>query len=194
MKKSLETVVKDDFDEISAYYVNGKSSKLTESQQKILERWRAVDGILRKFPTKSIAVRKLVARYPEISERQARIDIDNACKFWDLHNRVDKDFINRWFVEKLLSEIANKFSSQVVRAKNLATLGRYIENMPEDVINPKYFENNSTYIQININQNTVNLSEKDLINFPKNVREKLLGIVNNSNEITEDIASEIMDS
>lgn len=194
MKNAIEKVIDKDYEEISFFYAKGESEKLTESQQLILERWRSADSILRKFPQKMIAARKLKARYPEISERQALIDIDNACKFWNIYKPVDRDFLNRWFIDQLLSEIANKFASQASKAKNLATLGKYIENMPDMNIDPHHFEKNDVYIQININSQTISLSEKDIMNFPKSVRETILSQLYQNNEITEDIAGEIMES
>jgi hypothetical protein len=194
MKNAIEKVIDTNYEEISSFFAKGESDKLTPSQQHILERWRSVDEILRKFPRKSIAARKLKARYPNITERQALLDIDNACKFWNLHNYVDREFLNRWFIDRLLSEIANKYATQASRSKNLATLGRYIEAMPESSIDPHNFEKNDVYIQLNINSQTINLSEKDLMFFPKNVREGINKILYDNNEITEEIACEIIES
>lgn len=193
-KNSIEKIIDNDFEEISLFYAKGESNKLTDAQQYILERWRAADEILCKFPRKAIASRKLRARFPDITERQALLDIDNACKFWNLHNPVDREFLNRWFIDKLLSEIADKHSTYAARSKNLATLGRYIEMMPEQNIDPHHFEKNEIYIQININNQTVNIPEKDILFFPKSVREKIMQALYNNNEITEDVASEIINS
>ncbi len=193
-KNAIDTIIDKNYEEISYFYAKGESDKLTPSQQQILERWRSADEILGKFPLKNVAARKLKARYPEISERQAYIDIDNACKFWNLHKPVDRDFLNRWFIDKLLSEIANKYATQASRAKNLATFGRYLENMPNQNIDPHHFEKNEVYIQININNQTVNLSEKDIMCFPKNVRENIIKTLYENNEITEEVASTIIDS
>jgi hypothetical protein len=68
-----------------------------------------------KFSKKSIAARKLQAEFIEISIRQAQIDIDNACKFWNIVNPADKGFLQRWLIDNLQNSIMNPATPEVAK-------------------------------------------------------------------------------
>ena len=192
MRQAIENIADKDFSVISQYYVAGNSEELSDYHKHILDRWRTADAILMKFPKKSIAARKLQAKYPEISIRQAQIDIDNACKFWNIVNPADKGFLLRWLIDSLQNSILSPTTPEVVKAKDRATLERLISSIQEETIDPKLMEKSTVNIQFNINNNNIIFTEKELNAIPINLRQKLLSLT--ANEITEADAIEIINS
>lgn len=191
-KKSIEQVREDDFAAISEYYTTGTSTALTEKQQEILERLRAAHAILRKYPRKSVAALKLQALYPNISREQAFVDIRNACRLWNKYDPVDRDFLEGWFLDWLMKEIANPAAGDTARAKNLSTLQKYLALHPPVKIDPKLMESNQIFIQFNINGRSMTLSEELIAKLPPELRRQLMDGANG--EIGEDTAYEIINS
>ena len=191
-KKSIEQAREDDFAAISEYYTTGASTALTEKQQEILERLRTAHAILRKYPRKSVAALKLQARYPDLSREQAFVDIRNACRLWNKYDPVDRDFLEGWFLDWLMKEIANPAAGDTARAKNLSTLQKYLALHPPVKIDPRLMEANQIFIQFNVNGKTMNLSEELIAKLPTELRRQLMDGANS--EIGEDTAYEIINS
>jgi hypothetical protein len=190
--RSVEQVRENDFNTISEYYTTGESTALTEKQQEILERLRTAHAILRKYPRKSIAALKLQARYPDLSREQAFVDIRNACRLWNKYDPVDRDFLEGWFLDWLMKEIANPAGSDTARAKNLSTLQKYLALHPPVKIDPKLMESNQIFIQFNVNGRSMTLSEELIAKLPTELRRQLMDGANG--EICEDTAYEIINS
>ncbi len=190
--RSIEQLREDDFTAISEYYSTGESSILTEKQQEILDRLRTAHAILRKYPRKSVAALKLQARYPHISKEQAFVDIRNACRLWNKYDPVDRDFLEGWFLDWLMKEIANPSCSDTARAKNMSTLQKYLAQLPPVKIDPKLMESNRIFIQFNLNGKPITLSEELIGKLPAELRRQFMGSLHG--EIGEDTAYEILNS
>lgn len=191
-KRSIGQLREDDFAAISQYYSTGESTALTEKQQEILERLRTAHAILRKYPRKSVAALKLQARYPDLSREQAFVDIRNACHLWNKYDPIDRDFLEGWFLDWLMKEIANPACSDTARAKNMSTLQKYLALHPPVKIDPKLMESNQIFIQFNVNGKTLSLSEDLIAKLPMEMRRQFMDISND--EIGEDTAYEIINS
>ena len=191
-RTSIEQKREDDFQAITEYFTTGTSTALTEQQQRILERMRTAHSILRRYPRKSVAVLKLQARFPEISKEQAYCDIRNACRLWNKYDPVDRDFLEGWFLDWLMREIADPATSDGARAKNLATLQKFLSQLPPQKIDPKLMEANQIFVQFNINNKQVSIPESVLMKLPADIRRQLLGSLDD--EITEETAYEIINS
>jgi len=190
--RSIDSLREDDFAAISEYYSTGESATLTEKQQKILERLRTAHAILRKYPRKSIAVLKLQARYPDLSREQAFVDIRNACRLWNKYDPIDRDFLEGWFLDWLMKEIANPAGSDTARAKNISTLQKYLAQLPPVKIDPKLMESNQIFIQFNINGKSMTLPEELIAKLPIELRRQFMDGIDN--EIGEDTAYEILNT
>jgi len=191
-RTSIEQIRENDFEAISEYFTTGNSSALTEQQQRILERLRTAHAVMRKYPRKSVAALKLQARFPEISKEQAYCDIRNACRLWNKYDPVDRDFLEGWFLDWIMKEISDPASSDNARAKNLATLQKYLSQLPPQKIDPKLMEANQIFVQFNINNKNVAIPEEVLMKLPADIRRQLLGSLDD--EITENTAYEIINS
>ena len=191
-RTSIEQKREDDFQAITEYFTTGTSTALTEQQQRILERLRTAHAVMRKYPRKSVAALKLQACFPEISREQAYCDIRNACRLWNKYDPVDRDFLEGWFIDWLMREIADPATSDGARAKNLATLQKYLSQLPPQKIDPKLMEANQIFVQFNINNKQVSIPETVLMKLPADIRRQLLGSLDD--EITEETAYEIINS
>lgn len=191
-RTSIEKIRETDFEAVSEYFTTGSTTALTETQQRILERLRTAHAIMRKYPRKSVAALKLQARFPEISKEQAYCDIRNACRLWNKYDPVDRDFLEGWFLDWLMREISDPSTSDNARAKNLATLQKFLSQLPPQKIDPKLMEANQIYVQFNINNKQVKIPETVLMKLPDDIRRQLLGSLDD--EITEETACEIINS
>ncbi|MBR3577370.1 MAG: hypothetical protein IKN98_01165 [Bacteroidales bacterium] len=191
-RTSIEKIRETDFEAVSEYFTTGNTTALTETQQRILERLRTAHAIMRKYPRKSVAALKLQARFPEISKEQAYCDIRNACRLWNKYDPVDRDFLEGWFLDWLMREISDPSTSDNARAKNLATLQKFLSQLPPQKIDPKLMETNQIYVQFNINNKQVKIPETVLMKLPDDIRRQLLGSLDD--EITEETACEIINS
>ena len=191
-RTSIEKIRETDFEAVSEYFTTGNTTALTETQQRILERLRTAHAIMRKYPRKSVAALKLQARFPEISKEQAYCDIRNACRLWNKYDPVDRDFLEGWFLDWLMREISDPSISDNARAKNLATLQKFLSQLPPQKIDPKLMETNQIFVQFNINNKQVKIPETVLMKLPDDIRRQLLGSLDD--EITEETACEIINS
>ncbi len=191
-RTSIEKIRETDFEAVSEYFTTGNTTALTETQQRILERLRTAHAIMRKYPRKSVAALKLQARFPEISKEQAYCDIRNACRLWNKYDPVDRDFLEGWFLDWLMREISDPSTSDNARAKNLATLQKFLSQLPPQKIDPKLMETNQIFVQFNINNKQVKIPETVLMKLPDDIRRQLLGSLDD--EITEETACEIINS
>ena len=191
-RTSIEKIRESDFEAICEYYTTGGSASLTERQQRVLERLRTAHAVMRKYPRKSVAALKLQARFPEISREQAYCDIRNACRLWNKYDPVDRDFLEGWFLDWLMREIADPATSDNARAKDLATLQKFLSQLPPQKIDPKLMESNQIYVQFNINNRNVAIPESVLMKLPADIRRQLLGSLDD--EITVEAASQIINS
>jgi hypothetical protein len=186
----LKRAVMGDFEAINIFYTTGKG-ELNEHQQEIVERVKTAYSLLSIHPTKQVAVNKLIA-LTGLSDRQAARHVDFAMRFWNKHNALDVDFIESWFVSTLLENIASPFATGTEKARNLATLQKYIASLPEQKIDPKTVEKHNVYIQLNVKGNITNIAERDLIKLPESARRRILEKI--PHEITEVEAEEILNS
>lgn len=192
MKKSLAQTNDENYQAIALYYSGTTDVELRDDQKAILERWRTAHAILRKYPRPYVAAKMLQSRYPDISLAQARVDIQSATRLWNVSEKVDRDFIESWFVDTLLKEISNPGASEAVKARNLQTLGAWLKAQPPVEIDPHLVERNQINIVFNTDNRQIVYSEADIMRLKPADRERLLGSMPNS--LTEAQAAEILNS
>jgi len=187
-KSSVNDIAIRDFESISLYFEQGENGIISPEQKEILKRWQSAYSILRQFPAKHTAARKLMLAYKGLSRSQAFIDLENSMKFFHKHAAIDRDFIEDWFLSKLMEEIASPSADEMAKAKNLATLQKHISQLPPIRIDPKHIEKNDIFITIN----NVRFSEAEILRLPPSIRQRFLNTI--SDEITDAQAQEIMNS
>lgn len=192
MKKSLAQINEENYQTIALYYSGVEDVELRDDQKEILDRWRTAHAILQKYPIKYVAAKMLKSRYPDISLEQARVDVQSATRLWNLSEKIDRDFLESWFLNTLLKEISNPGASEAVRARNLQTLGAWLKSQPPVEIDPHLMERNQINIIFNTDNRQVNISESELLKMKSSDREKLLASI--PNNLTEEQAAEIINS
>lgn len=109
-----------------------------------------------------------------------------------MSEKVDRDFLESWFVDTLLREISNPGASEAIRAKNLQTLGTWLKSQPPVNIDPHLMERNQVNIIFQTDNRQIVYSEEDILHLKPADREKLLASM--PHNLTEAQAAEILNS
>ena len=179
----------DVYEEVSLAVANGRGGELNERQRAVLQRTKDAYRIICDLPDKRKAVNKLHELYPELSEMTLYRDINYAIRIWNPMNRLDRDFLTTAFLNALIKEIYDEDIDAASRAKNLATLERYISNMPQDPMDPTIMEKHTINIQLNINGSTITVPADKWAKIKEN---KIIAAALDQ-EISEAQAEEIME-
>lgn len=192
MKKSLATIQEENYEAIALYYSGRTDVNLSDAQKKILDRWRTAHTLLQQYPRKQICINMLVAKYPELSHEQARLDVEAAAKLWNMYNKTDREWLEQWFIDRLLKELSDKTCPPAIVAQNLKTLKDYIISAPPTTTDPRLVEKNNVNITFTINNHNISFKESELEKMSDNMRQRLLGAI--PHEIGEEQAAEILNS
>ena len=191
MSNKLESVTSLNFDVVKEYLNTGSSKAMTPEYQRMVDICIDTYGLLKKYPQRNICVRRLMAMHGIVRDT-ARAYVDFCRDTWGNFIDLRREFLETWLVQRLVSEISNPNSNEAVRAKNMATLQKYLDKMPDNTIDPKVMESNTVYIQVNVNGHSVPLSEAELEQIPMAVRQKLLASIGGS--IDEQSAVRLLES
>lgn len=173
MSKSLVSVNDLNFDVVKEYLNSGASKTLSAEHQRMVDICLDVYQMLKKYPQRNICINRLRVQQGLTYPTAAKY-VDFARATWGNYVDLKREFLETFFLEKLLQEISDPDASEAAKAKNLATLQKHLEAMPEQQVDPKLMEKNTVYIQVNIGGRSVPLSEEDLEQIPMAVRQKLL--------------------
>lgn len=189
VRKEYGSSVESDFETIALAVMQGRSGDLGDTQQHMLDLTRDAYRIVCGYPNKSVAVKEMCALHPELSERTALTYVNQGIRIWNPGDRLERDFLNTIFLTALIKEIYSEDSDATTRAKNLATLQRYLADMPQDPMDPSMMEKHTINIQLNINGSTITVPADQWVKIKEN---KLIAAALDQ-EITEAQAVEIME-
>lgn len=189
VRKPYGSSMESDFETIAIAVMQGRSGDLNDTQRHMLDLTRDAYRIVCGYPNKSVAVKEMCALHPELSERTALTYVNQGIRIWNPGDRLERDFLNTVFLQALIKEIYSEDSDAATRAKNLATLQRYLSEMPQDPMDPTMMEKHTINIQLNINGNTINIPADQWAKIKEN---KLIAAALDQ-EITEAQAKEIME-
>lgn len=189
VRKEYGSSGESDFETIALAVMQGRSGDLNSDQRHKLDLTRDAYRIVCGYPNKSVAVKEMCALHPELSERTALTYVNQGIRIWNPGDRLERDFLNTVFLQALIKEIYSEDSDAATRAKNLATLQRYLSDMPQDPMDPTMMEKHTINIQLNINGNTINIPADQWAKIKEN---KLIAAALDQ-EITEAQAVEIME-
>ena len=190
IRKPYGSSVESDFESISLAVMQGRTDALTAEQQRMLDFTRDAYRIVCEYPNKSVAVKTMRELHPELTERTALNYVNYGIRIWNPGNQLERDFLNTVFLTALLKEIHDPGSDAASRAKNLATLQRYISDMPQDPMDPSMMEKHTINIQLNINGSTITVPADKWAKIKEN---KIIAAALEQ-EISETQAAEIMES
>lgn len=177
------------FEAIALAVMHGREDRLTPEQLHMLDMTRDAYRIVCEYPNKSEAVKIMVALHPEVTERTAFSYINQGIKIWNPSERLEREFLNTVFLTSLLKEIKREDSDASTRAKNLATLQRYLAAMPQEPMDPEMMEKHTINIQLNINGNTITVPAEQW----ERLKENRIIAAALDQEISEAQAVEIME-
>lgn len=189
VRKEYGSSGESDFETIAIAVMQGRSGDLNDTQRHMLDLTRDAYRIVCGYPNKSVAVKEMCALHPELSERTALTYVNQGIRIWNPGDRLERDFLNTVFLQALIKEIYSEYSDAATRAKNLATLQRYLSEMPQDPMDPTMMEKHTINIQLNINGNTITVPADKWAKIKEN---KLIAAALDQ-EITEAQAKEIME-
>ena len=190
---SFDNLTQKNFEIVRAYINTGDSKALSTETKDMLDKCVECYGLLRKFPQRNICIKKFKAlHHGQMTDKTAAHYVDFARKTWGNYIDVSREFLDAYFLDKLLSEISNPKASEACRAKNLATLQKYISSMPDKTIDPTLMEANQIYIQVNVGNKNFSIPEKLLNSLEPAQRELFINSIENN---IDDAGSEqILDS
>lgn len=189
--KQLSKLDEGDYEVVSLAVMQGNIDTLNAEQKTVYNRTRAAYSIVCETPVKRTAVNKLQALYPDISLMQAYRDIDYSIKIWNPKNRFDRDFLESILINTLIENITDPNSDEAARAKNMATMQKYLSSLPQEAMDPTLMQKHDIYIQLNLNGETINIpySKGELIAKKNQQYATVL-----EHEITDVEAEDIMES
>ena len=191
-RKSLDEIYDKDCEAIVLHYTGADTSvQLTDAQQEILDRWRTAHGLLRKYPRKHIAAKMMKSRYPDLSIQQAAADVQQAARLWNITDKVDRDFLEAWFIDRILAELTRPDATPQSTAQNLKTVKDYILAMPPVQADPRLMEKNAVNITLNIGGHSATFTEEEVRRMPTALREKVLAAA--TAPMDEETAKEVME-
>lgn len=139
------------FDKIQAFYVNPDNYPLSETNEKIRQRWvMVVNLMLRGFPKYKIA--NMLEKDYGLSQSQAYLDINNATSlFGDIHNtskEVEKTIWKEWVREFI--QRAKRRGDLKAEAKGLDMYAKYGDFGAEELsFDPEKLEKKDIEITVN---------------------------------------------
>lgn len=179
-----------DFEVVSIAVMQGNVDALNEQQRHVLEVTKEAYNIVSDHPIKSQAVKALGALHPDISQAQLYRYIDYAIRIWNPKNRLDREFLETVFVNKLMQEICREEATEESRSKNLATMQKYLASLPPESIDPSMLQKHDIYIQLNINGSNIDIPFEKLRLLTDETK-RIAGALDQ--EITDVQAAEIME-
>ena len=191
MSKSLISVLDANLEVVKEYLHTGKSEALAPDHQKTLDICLEVYGMLKRYPQRNICIRTLMNTHGMVYNTAAKY-VDFARNTWGSYVDLRREFLETFFLDRLLDAIADKNASESSRSKNLATLQKHLESMPEQKIDPKVMEKNTVMIQVNINGRVIPLPESMLESLPVEFRQQILSAFNG--EIDDNASYELLES
>ena len=191
---SLSSLEQANFEAVKQYINTGDTAALNAERKQMLSVCVKAYGILEQAPARGAAIRRLMSLMEELgspmSYSTAARYIDFTRHTWGSYMGYSRDFVEAFFLNSLMAQIANPDASEGCRAKNLATLQRHLEHLPEQTVDPKLMERNTVNIQFNIGEQNFSISEEALWRLPTAAREALMQAV--GGEIDEAQAEELL--
>lgn len=190
MKSALEDC---DFLAIRDYCLDPDATTLNGQQQARMDRIRAAAKYMHKYPFKKQVVNLLRSSF-NISESQAKKDLQDSMTIFNLENKFEFNWWHNWALENIAELIqscrnAGDRSNWAKAQKNLiAALGE----PPKTNIDPRMMEKHNMYFTINVNNQLVNIELKDLSRYPKEFVDIIKPAI--FQDITEAQAGEMMNT
>lgn len=188
---ALSNVPDIDFQLVKEYLATGSDMGLCDRHRKMIRVCRTCYGLMSKYPQRNVLIHELMVM-EDIDYKSAAKYVDFTRATWGKIQDFNSEFLKVFFLDQLMREISNPRSKPETKAKNLATLQKYLADMPQSVVDPSLKEQNQIVIQFNLGEGNFQLPQEVIRRLPKTVQEKLFAGINN--EITDAEIDEIAES
>lgn len=179
MHKKKDDLLNANLEVVREYINTGHSAAMHEEHKAMLETCLVAYGLLRKFPFRNVCIRKLMA-LKKMSYSTAAEYVDFTRQTWGDYLGIKREFLEVYFLQRIITEIERPGADESARAKNFATLQKYIEKQPADSIDPHAFDARTVNIQVNLGSRSFYLDEKVLAALPPAVRQQILNAIDDS--------------
>lgn len=179
MHKKKDALLAANFEVVREYINTGRSEAMHEEHQRMLDTCITAYGLLKKFPFRNVCIRKLMA-LKQMPYTTAAEYVDFTRQTWGDYLGIKREFLEIYFLQRLISEIEKPGADEGAKAKNFATLQKFIEHQPAERIDPHLMEANTINIQVNLGTKSFTLNEKVLATLPQPVRQQILAAIDDS--------------
>lgn len=192
MSKNALALLEDiNFEVLKEYFATGDTSALNEERKRQIAICRDCWALMRKYPQRGVLVHQLVAMHG-LHPKTATRFVDFTRNTWGDYMDVTQSFLQTFFLDQLMKELSNPNAKPSDKAKNLATLQKHLQNMPQSDIDPTLMESNTININFNIGKDNIQIAQQDLRKLPKDMQELILASIHN--DISDVEAIEILES
>ncbi len=187
-----------DYEIIKTHILQPEESPLSPVHQEQFDRVMSAARILDKDPIKTRAELKLRAKYG-ISKKQAGRDVDLASRLYNTIYKFDFDRWQSWTLNSIVRNIEQLRADGTPAARNVisrehANLIKALGDKVEKPNDPRLNEKHEFYIFLQYNNQQIKFDLDKLKDLPPTTLEEITRLLLAPQEITEDIATEIMDT
>lgn len=187
---SMESIANIDPSVLTEYINTGSSSALLPTHKAMIEVCRKAWGLLMQHPNRITAAHKLSA-ITGLSYVVCNRYIEFTQNTWGKTLEVNKSFLDAFLIEHLTKEIGDPHAKPSDRAKNLATLQKYISNMPQTEIDPSLKNGKDVIIMFQLGEKSLSFSQAEFRALPKRMQEMFMNNV--THDITDAECEEILE-
>lgn len=185
--KNLENI---NFSILSEYINTGKANSMPEQYQQMLDMCRKAWGLLMRHPNRITACHQLES-LTGCSYQVCMKCIEFTQNTWGRILDVNQSFLDAFFVNHLTKAIADPKARPADKAKNLATLQKYLSNMPQTEIDPNLKNGKDVVIMFQMGEKSLSFSQAEFRALPKRMQEMFMSNV--TNDITDAECEEILE-
>jgi hypothetical protein len=187
------------YEDIRTHILDPDNSPLTPEQADLLDRLVSASKILDKNPIQRYAAAIHNCKYPEISRKQAYIDLQYAAKLFNTYYTFDFDFWHTWLINDIVENINRCRNSKTsldrrIIAVEHTNLAKVIGAKPEDLPDPMRNEKHQYYILIQNNHKEIKVDINQLQDIPIADLKEINKSIFAGNQISDEDAIEIMNT
>lgn len=189
-KTTIDSVATIDPQILTEYINTGSSNCLSPTHQVMIDICRKTWGLLMKHPNRIKAAHQLEALTGLPYQTCIRY-VDFTQNTWGKALEVNKSFLDAFLVEHLTKEIGDPRSKPTDKARNLATLQKYLANLPQTEIDPSLKNDKDVIIMFQLGEKSLSFSQAEFRSLPKRLQEMFMNAV--TQEVTDAEVEDILE-
>lgn len=187
---TVESVANIDPKVLTEYINTGSSKCLSPTHQVMIDLCRKTWGLLMQHPNKITAAHKLES-LTGLPYQTCLNYVNFTQNTWGKMLDVNRSFLDAFLVEHLTKAIGDPRARPSDKAKNLATLQKYLSNMPQTEIDPSLKNDKDVIIMFQMGEKSLSFSQAEFRALPKRMQEMFMDSV--TQDITDAEVEEILE-